>query len=312
MASAADVLPQLGDQLFLTDSGLETDLIFHHGVELPCFAAFPLIDTASGRDLLAGYYREHAAVAAAHHTGFVFEAPTWRASADWGAQLGYDARALKAVNHRAIELLTEVRDEAGLAESVLSGCLGPRADGYAPQTLMSAAEARAYHRPQLESLRETAADLANAMTITYPAEAIGIVQAAVEVGLPVSVSFTVETDGRLADGTTLADAIRAVDDETNAAAAYFQVNCAHPDHVALALSPAGDATNRLRGLRANASRRSHGELDDAPDLDDGDPFELAAGYQQLRTVAPNLTILGGCCGTDVRHVRAIADAVSGG
>ena len=202
--------------------------------------------------------------------------------------------------------MAELRDEAGVTGAVISGCLGPRTDG---SERMTAAEARAYHRHQLAAL--DAADLVNAMTIGYPAEAIGIVQAAVDVGRPVSISFTLETDGRLPDGTTLADAIGSVDAATDCAAAYFQLNCAHPDHVALALASA-DEWPRLKGIRANASRRSHAELDDAEELDEGDPSELAAGYQQLRTRAPSLTILGGCCGTDVRHLRAIADAVSVG
>ena len=204
----SEVLPQLSDRVFLTDAGLETDLIFHHGIDLPCFAAFPLLDDPAGREILAQYYRDHAAVAAAHDVGFLCEAPTWRASADWGAQLGYDVTALRAMNHGAIEFLAGLRAEAD-SESVISGCLGPRGDAYQPQAVMSAAESCTYHRTQLETFSGAGADMANAMTITYPDEAIGIVQAARDVGLPVAVSFTVETNGRLPNGSSLADAIRA-------------------------------------------------------------------------------------------------------
>jgi homocysteine S-methyltransferase len=303
----SDVAQLLSDQIFLTDSGLETDLIFHRGIDLLSFAAFPLLDDPDGRPMLAQYYRDHAAVAAAYDVGFMYETPTWRASADWGAQLGYDAAALRAVNGRAIELMAELRAESS-GESVISGCVGPRGDGYRPQSVMTAPESRAYHRTQLGTFRDAGADLASALTITYPDEAIGIVQAAHDVGLPIAVSFTVETDGRLPDGSSLASAIGTTDDATDAGAAYFMINCAHPTHIEHALPAGAGWTGRVRGILANASRRSHAELDEAADLDDGDPAEFASDYQRLRALAPNVTVLGGCCGTDVRHVRAIAAA----
>jgi homocysteine S-methyltransferase len=310
MARYRDALPQLADQMFLTDSGLETDLIFHRGMDLSCFAAFPLLEDPLGREVLGRYYRDHAAVAVAHRTGFVFEAPTWRANADWGSELGYGTDTLRAMNQLAVELMVELRSEAASngAPVVISGCLGPRADGYHPRTHMSAPVSRAYHRSQIDAFSETDADMVSALTLTYPAEAIGIVQAAGDAGMPVAVSFTVETDGRLPDRTPLADAVRVTDDATGAAAAYFMVNCAHPAHIEPALDFGADWMQRVRGIRANASRRSHAELDNSADLDDGDPDELASDYQRLRNLAPSLTVLGGCCGTDLRHVQAIAAA----
>jgi homocysteine S-methyltransferase len=310
MARYRDALPQLADRLFLTDSGLETDLIFHRGQELSCFAAFPLLEDPLGREVLGEYFRDHLAVALAHGTGFVLEAPTWRANTDWGSELGYGAEALRAVNKQAVELMAELRSAAAASAVpvVISGCLGPRADGYEPRTHMSAPESRLYHQSQIEAFSETAADMVSALTLTYPAEAIGLVQAAGDAGLPVAVSFTVDTDGRLPDRTTLADAVRATDDATGAGAAYFMVNCAHPAHIEPALDFGADWMQRVRGIRANASRRSHAELDNSADLDDGDPDELAGEYLRLRKLAPSLTVLGGCCGTDVRHVQAIAAA----
>jgi homocysteine S-methyltransferase len=312
VANYREALPQLHGSLFLTDSGLETDLTFHHGQHLDHFAAFPLLDRAAGRATLARYYRDHAAPAQAHGTGFVLEAPTWRANADWGGRLGYGPGDLRSANQRAIDLLVELRGElAGHpAPVVVSGCIGPRANGYSRDTLMSADDAQAYHHDQIASFAPTEADLITAMTITYPAEAIGIVRAAGELGLPAVVSFTVETDGQLPDGTSLADAVRRTDDATGRGAAYFMINCAHPDHIEPALEPGADWMHRVRGLRANASRRSHAELDAAPDLDDGDSTELALDYQRLLGRAPDLTVLGGCCGTDVRHVAAIASVLS--
>ena len=300
-------LPQLSERIFLTDSGLETDLIFHHGIDLPAFAAFPLLDDGAGRDTLARYYREHAEVAARHGAGFVYEAPTWRASSDWGAQLGYDEDALRSVNRRAIDFLAGLRS-AIKVDSVVSGCIGPRGDAYQPRSVMTAAQARTYHGPQIDAFASAGADMVNAMTITYPDEAIGIVHAAGDAALPVSVSFTLETDGRLPDGSSLADAIRATDAATDSGAAFFMINCAHPEHIEQAFSAGGGWTSRVRGVRANASRRSHAELDEAVDLDDGDPQELGNDYRRLRELVPNLTTLGGCCGTDLRHVAAIAAA----
>jgi S-methylmethionine-dependent homocysteine/selenocysteine methylase len=303
-------LPQLGTEMFLTDSGLETVLIFNQGIDLPEFAAFPLLADASGIEQLRAYYVEHAAVAASAGVGFVLEAATWRASADWGTLLGFDADALDLVNRRAIDLLVDVRSE--FADSghhyPVSGCLGPRHDAYEPALLMTASDAEAYHRPQIETFADTEADLATAMTLTYPAEAIGIVVAARAAALPVVLSFTLETDGTLPDGTSLADAIEQVDDATDSYASYYMINCVHPSHFADLLDTDARWTMRLRGIRANASLLSHAELDEATELDAGDPVKLGAEYVELRQRSPALTVLGGCCGTDVRHIKEIAAA----
>ncbi len=301
-------LPQLADEVFLCDTGLETDLIFHHGIDLPEFAAFPLLADPRGRETLERYFRAHSAIAVDKHVGFIFETATWRANRDWGERVGYRPDALVAVNRDAVAMLrglAETVTAAGLP-AVISGCLGPREDGYRPATQMRADEAREYHRHQIEALYAGGAEMVSALTLTYPAEGVGIVQAAVDTGVPAAVSFTLETDGRLPDGTTLRDAIAAVDEVTDQAAAYFGINCAHPDHIRPALEPGAAWMSRLRALRANASRRSHAELDESADLDDGDPDELGRQYRELRTAAQGLTILGGCCGTDVRHLQAIA------
>jgi homocysteine S-methyltransferase len=303
-------LPQLADAVFLTDSGLETDLVFSGGWDLPDFAAYPLLDRDDGRAALRSYVDEHVRVARDAGLGIVVETPTWRASSDWGARLGHDATALAALNRRGAQLVDDARRGVDDVPVVVSGCLGPRGDGYVPGEQMTAAQAAAYHRPQVEAFADSPADLVSALTLTGAAEAVGIVRAAGAAGLPVVVSFTVETDGRLPDGTPLGDAVRSVDDATGGAAAYFMVNCAHPDHLAPAVDPSADWWARLRGVRANASRLSHAELDAAPELDAGDPDELARQLADLRPLG--ITVLGGCCGTDVRHIRALAGEVAGG
>jgi homocysteine S-methyltransferase len=237
----------------------------------------------------------------------VLSAPTWRANPDWGTLLGYDAEALAAVNRRAVAFMEELRDEFTLAEVVIDGCIGPRSDGYAPTLIMDARDAHAYHAFQIATLAEAGCEQVTALTLTYSDEAIGIVRAAKAAGLPVVIGFTVETDGRLPSGESIEDAISTVDNATDAAALGYMINCAHPTHFADAL-PEGDSRARIIGLRSNASTLSHAELDEAEELDAGDPADLAERYLALRGDLPALEVLGGCCGTDIRHVTAIADA----
>jgi S-methylmethionine-dependent homocysteine/selenocysteine methylase len=296
-------------QLFVTDGGLETDLIFHHGMDLPEFAAFPLVEEERGRALLREYYDGYAAVAAKAGAGLLLESPTWRANPDWGARVGYDATDLDRVNRASVELLSELaaryRADEGIAEVRVGGLVGPRGDGYLAGEDADPDEAADYHASQAACFAAAGADLVTALTLTGPGEAIGFVRAVRAAGLPAAVGFTVETDGRLPDGTTLRDAIARVD--TEAAPDYYVVNCAHPTHVAPALDIGGDDSwlGRIEGLRPNASRMSHAELDEAPELDEGDPAELASGVDRLRERLPNLRVVGGCCGTDSRHVAAL-------
>ena len=303
-----DALPQLADRVFLTDTGIETTLIFHDGYELPHFAAVTLLRDEDGRRRLDRYFLAHADVAARTGTGFILESATWRASTDWGNLLGYSRSELAEANRIAIESLIDLRSRLDM-DVVVSGCIGPRGDGYDSTARMTAKQACDYHTEQVQTLAGTDADMVHAMTIAYPDEAVGVVLAGQEAQVPVAISFMLETDGALPDGTGLGEAIERVDDATGGTAAYFAINCAHPTHFAGVLEAGSAWTQRLRGVRANASSLSHAELDELPWLDSGDPAELGAQYADLRATCPNLTILGGCCGTDVRHLRAIADAL---
>ncbi|MGE0640586.1 MAG: homocysteine S-methyltransferase family protein [Thermoanaerobaculia bacterium] len=310
MTSYRTELPQLSDRLFLTDGGIETTLIFQDGMELPDFAAFVLLSSPVGEIALTRYFLTYAELAERHRAGLVLESATWRASADWGARLGYDAIQLAEVNRKAIRMLDRIRREYESATGpiVLSGCVGPRGDGYIPAARMTAEAAEAYHRAQIETFAGTRADMVTAITMNYVEEAIGIARAARRAGMPVAISFTLETDGRLPSGQTLAAAIRQVDAETGAGPAYYMINCAHPTHFAGILEEGAAWTRRIRGLRANASCRSHAELNEAADLDSGNPAELGAAYAELKRRFPELVVLGGCCGTDPRHVDAMATA----
>ncbi|GCD89378.1 homocysteine S-methyltransferase family protein [Nocardioides sp. LS1] len=296
-------LPQLAGTAFVTDGGLETDLIFHHGVDLPEFAAFPLVEDDRGRELLTAYYDAYAGIARRAGAGLLLEAPTWRANPDWAALVGYDATALDRVNRASIDLMSALREtHADLPDVLVGGVVGPRGDGYVAADGVDPDEAADYHSAQMRSFAAAGADIVTALTLTGAEEAIGVVRAARAAGLHVAIGFTVETDGRLPDGTPLGAAIERVDAE--AAPDYFVVNCAHPTHVAPGLD-GGAWAERIVGFRPNASTLTHAELDEAEELDAGDLAELASSYVALRRSLPNLSVLGGCCGTDATHVAAL-------
>jgi homocysteine S-methyltransferase len=308
-------LPQLAGEIFLTDGGMETTLIFDQGLELAYFAAFDLLNRPGGADALYAYYSAYAGLARAQEVGIVLDSATWRASSDWGELLGYSPARLAETNRAAVALVERVR--AGYETShnpiVISGCVGPRGDGYSPTTLMSAEQAAAYHRPQIETFRDTAADLISALTMTHTGEAIGVAVAAAGAEMPLALSFTVETDGRLPSGQGLGEAIEEVDERCGAdRPAYYMINCAHPTHFESELATNEPWTSRIRGIRANASRKSHAELDESAELDAGDPVELAEQYCALRATLSQLTVLGGCCGTDHRHIDLIGRACRAG
>ncbi len=301
-------LPQLDAATFLTDGGIETTLIFHDGFDLPDFAAFALLADPAGRAALHRYFDSYAAVATRDEVGIVLETPTWRANADWGARAGYGVEALEAVNRDAVDLLVEVRGrhETPSTPVVISGCIGPRGDGYQVGATMTVDEARNYHALQTRAFATSEADLVTAITMTYAEEAIGVTEAARSAGMPVVISFTVETDGRLPSGQPLGEAIEAVDAATGAYPAYYMVNCAHPTHFATVFDGSPAWAARIGGVRANASKLSHAELDEAEELDAGDPADLAERYAELRAALPRLRVLGGCCGTDHSHIDAIS------
>ena len=312
--SYREALPQVESGHFLTDAGMETWLVFQRGIELPEFAAFDLLKEEAGTEELRSYYERYLELASRHGAGFILEAPTWRANPRWAKVIGYDEPELRELNEKASFLMEELRAHAeptAAGPIVISGCVGPHDDGYDPSEFLSVGDAERYHSEQVGVFAETAADMVSALTMTYAEEAIGIVRAARAVEVPVVISFTLETDGRLPSGQSLGDAIDQVDEETGSAAAYFMINCAHPTHFERVLDEDLPWLERIRGLRANASTRSHAELDEATELDDGDPADLGVRYAVLKNALPNLSVLGGCSGTDHRHVAAISDACFG-
>ncbi|WP_448574135.1 homocysteine S-methyltransferase family protein [Trichothermofontia sp.] len=310
MAKYRHHLPQLSNQLFLTDGGMETTLIFHEGLDLPDFAAFNLLKSEAGYRTIERYFHTYIKIAQHHQVGFILESATWRANPDWGTRLGYSSTALTEMNRRAIALLHDLRRDTETEQTpiVISGCLGPRGDGYIADNAMTAEEAANYHRPQIAAFRDADADLVTAITMNYAEEAIGIARAAQALEMPVVISLTVETDGNLPTGQSLKDVIVQIDEATDQAPAYYMLNCAHPTHFAAALANNEPWLTRIRGIRANASQKSHAELNESETLDDGNPEELGHQYRHLLSRLPHINVLGGCCGTDHRHIAAICQA----
>ncbi len=308
MAKYRNALPQLGNRPFLTDGGLETTLVFLDGIDLPCFASFPLLDAADGRARLRKYFEPYLQAAKSHGTGFVLDTVTWRANTDWGAKLDYSQADLDRINRDAVDFAKELRNayETPSCPIVIDGVVGPRGDGYRPEALMLVNEAADYHRPQIEAFRDAGADMVSAVTMNYFEEAAGIAIAAKSAGMPVAISFTVETDGKLPTGETLRGAIERLDKLTGNAPVYYMINCAHPEHFNNVLEN-GEWLERIRGIRANASNKSHAELDASTELDIGDISSLASHYSDLQKRLPKLAVMGGCCGTDHRHIEAISD-----
>jgi homocysteine S-methyltransferase len=303
-------LPQLDGSLYLTDAGLETDLIFNHGIAIREFAAHTLLPDPAGRSAMARYFEEFLALAERYDAGLILDTVTWKAHRHWSADLGEDPAFFAQANREAVRFAEDLREKArNRRPIVLNAPIGPRGDAYRPEVVIGANEAEAYYAEQLGWLARTALDMVTGMTFTQVGEAVGLIRAAQTAGLPVAMSFTVETDGRLPSGATLGEAIETVDAATRGAAAYFMINCAHPDHFAAVLDGAA-WTRRIRGIRANASRRSHAKLDEAPELDAGDPAELGRQYAALRAQMPWLNVFGACCGADLRHVASIAEAVT--
>lgn len=310
MAKYRTALPQLTESTFMTDGGLETTLIFNQGIDLPHFASFGLLQNEEGIQILNEYYLDYLEISKRICSGFILEAPTWRANPDWAMKLGYSLESLDQINRTAIQELEKIRNnhENKDFRISISGCIGPRGDGYSPENQMNIKMAEEYHSFQIKILADTNADLVSAMTMNYNDEAIGIVNAAKKNNIPVVISYTVETDGKLPSGESLGEAITSLDKITNNYVSYFMINCAHPNHFSNVLQANSKWTKRIKGIRANASDKSHAELDESETLDEGNKEELAKGYQNLKSLLPNLTIIGGCCGTDHTHMEKICEA----
>ena len=310
MSQPTPRLPHQTDEIFLTDGGTETWLMYKRGFELPKFSAFHLLNDERSVQALREYYMAFAKVAVKLGTPFIFDSLTYRASRDWGALLGYSAEGLAEMNHKCFELYRECAAAAGMApeNTVISGCIGPKGDAYQTNQDLTAESAEIYHREQIGTFKKAGTDIVTALTLNTTDEAIGIARASAKAGIPSVISFTVEKDRKLRSGETLKQAIEKVDAATSSAPAYYMINCSHPVDFGpvLAIEP---WANRIQGLRANASSLDHGTLCQLGHLEEGDPDELAGQYVDIRAAHPKMNVFGGCCGTDYMHVEKIGRAL---
>lgn len=286
------------------DAGLETAMIFHEGFELPEFASFVLLEDTKGRDALARWFDGFVELARKGGTGFVLDTATWRANMGWAGALGLDEAGVVRANTEAVAFARtwRARHESPDLPILINGVVGPSGDGYRVEVGRAVDEAERIHTPQVRALAAAGVDMLTAVTMTHVEEAIGVGRAAKAAGLPHILSFTVETDGNLPSGQDLQAALADVEMATGGSALFYMVNCAHPTHFAHRLE--GPMRDRIGGLRANASRLSLAELDEATVLDDGNPIEFGSDYAALGALLPGLRIIGGCCGSDHRHVAA--------
>ena len=304
-------LPIHSRDLYVTDGGIETWLMYKKGFELPQFASFYLLDRPDGREALRQYYRSFVAVAQQFQSKYIFCSLTYRASRDWGDLLGYSKAALADMNHKAFAFYREIAAEMGTRDSdtLYSGCIGPRGDAYNLNQTMTSAEAQDYHAEQIATFVVAKADIVTAMTLNSVDEGIGIAREARSAGIPSVISFTVEKDGSVGGRHSLRRAIEMVDAETDAAPAYYMLNCAHPLDFWDALEE-GPWMQRLMGVRANSSSLEHGQLCQLGRLDEGNWEDLAQRHADLNARYPHMNVFGGCCGTDSVHVAGIFSALS--
>ncbi len=306
-----DIKSIINSTSFLTDGGLETDFIFNKKIDLPHFAAFTLVENPKYIDTLANYYKEYMDIAKRNNTGFILESPTWRANPDWAYKLGYSKNDLINVNKTAIKQLKKLKEsyKNDINTIFISGQLGPRGDGYQIDNAMSIDEAANYHSLQINAFNDAGTDFITAITMTYINEALGITKSAMAAKIPAVISFTVETDGHLPSGESIEEAIAKIDKITDSYPLYYMINCAHPTHFIDKLENNAEWKSRIQGIRANASCKSHAELDESTELDTGDIIDLGQWHSKLKSQLPKLSVYGGCCGTDASHVNSICQHV---
>lgn len=306
-------LPPMGSgEIFLTEGGSETEIMYRHGFELPEFAMFPLLDNPKAVSAMHGIFSKQLDVAAEFGLSFLLSGLDYRASPDWGAKLGYSPTALAEANTAAIDFLRDVAKgyEGQVPRLLFGGILGPRGDAYGLNREITADVAEEYHAVQLETLKLAGVDFACAMTFNNIPESVGAARAAAKIGVPLSVSLTLDSTHRLKSGPSLADAITEIDAQTgNDAPDFYLLNCSHPLEYEPALETE-DWINRLRGVRPNASKMEKIALCKLGHIEEGNPVELGSQLRSLSERYPHMDIFGGCCGTGHSHLREIAKALA--
>lgn len=304
-------LPQLAGKLMSTAGGFETWMQYVDGFTLRHFCGFELLNDPRGVACLRDYHRRVIEAAIENGFGMINEGLHYRASRDWGERTGFSREALEEINLRGIEFYRDFAREYASADTpmLVGGAIGPQGDAYETGHIPDATEAEEYHAEQILTFRKAGADLVTAMTFSNVEEAIGLVRAAISAEMPVVVSFFVARGGRLRAGETLEEAIRRVDAATGNGPQYYMINCTHPTEFEAGLSP-GDWSARLGGFMPNAVAMETLDLCKLGHLEDGDPEELGGQMAGLAQRFPHVTVWGGCCGTDGRHIGQITRQVA--
>ena len=307
---ASEFLPRVDGTYYLTEGGIETEIMYKYGFELPHFAMFPLLDNPEALTAMKGIWQRSLRAAADNGFNAIMNGVDYRASPDWGALLGYTPDGLASMQMRAIDFLRDVaRDfEQDIDTIIISGTIGPRGDAYSRNETITADVAEEYHSVQLATLKKAGVDMAWAMTFNNIPEAVGTIRAAENTGIPIAMGLSLDSSSRLNSGPSMAEAVPEIDAQTNSAAAFFGLNCSHPLEFEPALD-GGEWMKRLRSIRPNASPMDKIALCKIGHLEDGDPDELAQQMLDVARRMPHMDIFGGCCGTDERHLSKIAATV---
>lgn len=293
----------------MINGGLETTLIYKHNLDLPFFSCIDLFKTEETKQIMYDYYLDYVKAAKKYNVPVIIDTPTWRFNKDWAIQSGYNDQQLANRNKEAVDLVRGLKDVYD--NVIISGELGPRYDGYVISEKMTTEEAQQYHSAQVESFSSSNVDIITAATMNYVEEALGVTLAAKSTSTPLVVSFTLSSEGDLPSGMTLKEAIMKVDTISGEYPLHYMINCVHPVYFAELLKKNKDQAwiKRIKGIRPNASSKSHEELDNLGTLDVGDMDELANYCKEIQDSCKHIKLFGGCCGTTVEHIECIYEKV---
>jgi S-methylmethionine-dependent homocysteine/selenocysteine methylase len=293
--------------LVLTDGGIETRIVYESDVDLPePLESAGLLEDPAGEEVLRDIYRSYLVAARERGLPVIIGTPTFRASPRYVAAAGRPAGDLVTLNRAAARMHAALIEETGHRQAFVAGVIGPAGDAYTPSEALDPDAGETYHRDQARALAEAGVDFLFAPTFPAVSEAIGVARAMASTGIPYAVSFVLAPTGHVLDGTPLADAVEAVDAAVDPRPMHFSLSCIHPTVAARALEAAGpDARARVRECKANASRLPTSELVQLDHLEGDDPDPFASAMWELHERF-GTNVLGGCCGTDDRHMRALA------
>lgn len=302
----------------ITDGGIETRIMFETNLSMdPELQVAALVPDPDGAAALRSIYESYIKAAGEFGLPIVIGTPTFRASLNFARRAGHGGEeSVRELNVGAVRLLRQLREDSDHRPIFIAGVIGPSGDAYTPGDALGAPEAAAYHRLQTEVLAEEGVEFLFAPTFPAVDEALGVAMAMGRSGLPYVVSFVLDTAGRVLDGTPLTAAIERIDNEALPPPLYYSISCVYPDVAARALEDAARDSKTLVGriaeLKANGSPLGTDELVRLDHIEATPPEPFAELLWSLHESHPVLRVIGGCCGTDDRHIRALAERMVSG